>query len=199
MGVEISEIPESARPPLVSSSCDDEEGGLLLVVDDAPVCARAVTAADGPLLDEWFESLSPASRRLRFFGPKNHLSESDRRRLLDLDGGCGHSLVATVRDAAGGEHPVALGGFVCDAGRSDEAEMAVAVIDRFQGRGVGGALLRRLGRSALRHGITRLEGEVLWENGTMRALLRRLAPGARGEPVGGGAIRYRLAADELAW
>ncbi len=170
----------------------------LLATEDTKVCVRPLTPSDSAMLDDWFAALSPESRRLRFFGPKNQLTGADRLRFLDLDGSCRHSLIATTRDAVGIEHAVALGGFVCDQSRAGEAEIAIAVIDELQGRGVGTALLRTLGCSAATRGIPILIAEVLWDNASMRGLLKRLAPGARGSAAGGGSIRYRIRSRELA-
>ena len=56
-------------------------------------------------------------------------------------------------------------------GRS--AEIGVTVADRWQGHGVGSALLRQLIETARRIGFESLFAEVLPANGQMRCLLKR--------------------------
>jgi GNAT superfamily N-acetyltransferase len=56
------------------------------------------------------------------------------------------------------------------------AEVALTVLDEWQGRGVGRALLRRLAALALGRGILRFSGLMLAANSTMIALMRSLGP-----------------------
>ena len=58
--------------------------------------------------------------------------------------------------------------------RPDSAEAAVAVIDAWQGRGLGGVLLRRLCRRAADHGIRTFTASLLTSNRSMLALFERL-------------------------
>src|SRR5438105_4262778 len=53
------------------------------------------------------------------------------------------------------------------------ADAAVAVLDEFQGQGIGRALLRLLAEAAIDRGIDRFRGEVLADNEPMLALLER--------------------------
>ena len=70
------------------------------------------------------------------------------------------------------------------------AEMAVTVIDDWQGRGLGRVLLDALVLEALENGITRLEGDVLAENRPMQELLRHV--GATFRPGGPGVTRFSI-------
>jgi acetyltransferase len=54
------------------------------------------------------------------------------------------------------------------------ADFAIVVDDAWQGLGLGGYLLAALGRAARAHGIERLDGDVLADNGPMLALARSL-------------------------
>ena len=53
----------------------------------------------------------------------------------------------------------------------DTAEVGVTVVDAWQGRGLGSALLARLAERALQAGVEYFTAEVLAENRTMLALL----------------------------
>ncbi len=57
---------------------------------------------------------------------------------------------------------------------ADVAEVAVAVVDEFQRRGLGGALLAILARVAREHGIKSFSLIVLPENQQMLGLLRKM-------------------------
>ena len=94
-----------------------------------------------------------------------------------------------VATEAGEEVGVGVARFV----RLDDrqaAELAVTVIDAYQGRGLGTLLLEAVAAEAVRHGITRFEGDVLIGNTAMRTLLRRA--GARFGPGEDGVLRFEL-------
>src|ERR1700691_5492611 len=59
----------------------------------------------------------------------------------------------------------------------DTAEIGVTVVDAWQGRGLGSALLARLSEHAAEAGIEYFTAEILAENRTMLALLPRLGEG----------------------
>src|ERR1700722_12655172 len=58
--------------------------------------------------------------------------------------------------------------------RPDTADLAVTVVDAWQGRGLGSVLLARLSARALKAGIVYFSAEVLAENRSMLTLLPRL-------------------------
>ena len=84
-----------------------------------------------------FERLGDQSRRTRFNGPKPCLSFSELRQLAAVDA-TRHALIAYVE---GDPLPVAIARLVRD-GRS--AEIAFAVADDYQHRGIGSALAAEL-------------------------------------------------------
>ena len=114
-----------------------------------------------------FERLSDRSRRTRFNGPKPCLSASELRQLARVDS-AHHVLVAYLEREPG---PVAIARLVRD-GRS--AEIAFAVIDDFQQRGIGSALTAELIADARAAGITHVTALVASDNPAALALLRRV-------------------------
>ena len=64
--------------------------------------------------------------------------------------------------------------FIRRADQPDTADTGVTVIDQWQGRGLGSALLTRLSERALEVGIDYFAAEILAENRTMLALLPSL-------------------------
>ena len=119
-----------------------------------------------------FRGLSERSRRLRFLGPKPRLSDDELARLVDV-GCCGREAVTAVETATG--RNVAVARFVRDED-GVEAEVAFAVVDEWQGRGLGRRLAAELEVLARRDGIERLRASVSVENEAAMALMRRLGP-----------------------
>ena len=145
------------------------------------VAARDVVLRDGttmrlrpPLRDDadrviaFLEHLSDQSRYLRFHGyakPGPRLVEP----MLDPDWVERGALAGMIADAEG-ERVVALGSYVRlrDPAR---AEVAFAVADELQGKGVGTRLLEQLADEAGRVGIESFLAEVLADNRAMLGVL----------------------------
>jgi GNAT superfamily N-acetyltransferase len=143
---------------------------------DGTLCyVRAIGCDDRGFVQSCFARLSPASRRRRFFGAKQALTESDLADLTSADGR-DHIAFGAVRRDANGEENESLGAARCIrlSSGSETAELALAVVDRSQGQGVGTALLNRLIQAARAQGIRRFRCEVMVENEPMRALAQRL-------------------------
>jgi GNAT superfamily N-acetyltransferase len=125
----------------------------------------------GRAVDTVFAGLSARSRYLRFHSPVPRLSDSLRRQLAELDGRRRAALVAEALDH-GGPFPIGIVRLAdCGAGRAD---VAVAVVDAWQRRGVGRRLLAAAAELAERLGYTDLCGLVLPENLAMRGLIRQV-------------------------
>ncbi|GAA0940555.1 GNAT family N-acetyltransferase [Pseudonocardia zijingensis] len=130
--------------------------------------------ADAPaVVDAVVAGLSPRSRYLRFHAPVPRLPAALRATLVDVDGSRHAALVAEVAGAG----PIGLAQ-VFRAG-SGAADVAVAVVDAWQRRGVGRLLLTALAAHAEEIGYTELHGSVLPENEAMQRLARRVLPWAR--------------------
>jgi ribosomal protein S18 acetylase RimI-like enzyme len=114
-----------------------------------------------------FKQLSEESRRARFNGQKPCLRRSELRQLATVDA-TRHALVAYV---GGDPQPVAIARLVRD-GRS--AEVAFAVADEYQHRGIGTALAAELIADARAAGITEITALVASDNRAAVALLRRI-------------------------
>ncbi|GAA1270214.1 GNAT family N-acetyltransferase [Saccharothrix xinjiangensis] len=129
-------------------------------------------AEAGEVVDTVFRGLSPRSRYLRFHAPVPRLTAAMRARLTDLDGRGRAAVVAESRRA-----PVGIARLVATG--EDAAEVAVAVVDPWQRRGVGTRLVTALGELAGDLRYTELHGDVLGENAAMLRVVRRVFPGAR--------------------
>jgi ribosomal protein S18 acetylase RimI-like enzyme len=113
-----------------------------------------------------FGRLSERSRRARFHGSKPSLSTAELRQLARVDS-THHVLVAHVQ---GDRQPVAIARLVRDGG---DAEIAFAVADEYQQRGIGSALTGELIADARAAGITHVTALVAGDNPAALALLRR--------------------------
>jgi GNAT superfamily N-acetyltransferase len=152
------------------------------------IALRPFGPDDADLLVAGFERLSPQSRYHRFLAPVPRLSSSLLASLTGVDG-VDHFAWGALAEEDGKMVGVGVARFVRLADR-EAADVAVTVIDAYQGRGIGARLLDALGLTALEHGITRFEGVLLAENLPARRMLGRA--GARFERDGGGVLRFTL-------
>ena len=137
---------------------------------------RAITPASKPVIASAMTRLSPESIRRRFFAPRRELSEAELHRLTALDGWNQYALGACTRSDDGTLEGVGVARFARTAQNSSTAELAITVVDAFQGRGVGKALIARLVDAAAARGIRTLHAIVLPDNAAIIGLLQRHAP-----------------------
>jgi len=136
---------------------------------------RSIVPEDEPLLHEAVAAMSERTVYLRFFSPIKRMSDTLAHRLAVVDYRDRFALVATVHraGAAAKERIVGVARYDRAAG-TDIAEVAVAVIDEFQRRGLGSVLLAELARVARAQGILMFQLIVLPENREMLGLLRKM-------------------------
>jgi RimJ/RimL family protein N-acetyltransferase len=156
----------------------------VVLADGARILVRAIGPDDRDRLLEGWQHLSPTSRFRRFFSPMPHLPDTLLEYFTHPDQ-ADHVAIAAGELLDGGQEGAGLGvaRFIRLVDRPDAAELAVAVVDDWHGRGVGTALVQRLVELARPRGVQVLTGEVLDENRAMRAVFDRLgATWTRGEP-----------------
>lgn len=134
---------------------------------------RPIVPEDEPLLHEAVASMSERTVYFRFFSPLKRMSDAMAHRLAVVDYNDRFALVAAAHRPNGKERIVGVARYDRAQG-TDVAEVAVAVIDEFQRRGLGGALLSILAHVAREHGIRTFSLIVLPENGEMLGLLRKM-------------------------
>jgi GNAT superfamily N-acetyltransferase len=147
--------------------------------DGTAVLLRLVIPADKLLLQRGMDRFSPESRYHRFLGTRPELTADELDYLTELDGVDHFALGALATDAGGEEQGVGVARFVRFGDEADVAEPTVAVVDAFQGRGLGTILFARLMEAARERGIRRFHGRMLTHNTVMRALLRHASPTVR--------------------
>ena len=133
----------------------------IVLRDGSTLALRPATAADVPALCAFFAALSPDSRYYRFFSQVVPDAKGVER-LVPGGADDGVALVGEVANSI-----VAFAGYYRDRDRPERAEVAFAIADRLQGRGVGTRLLERLADIARPAGIRVFDASVLIGNHKM--------------------------------
>ncbi|MDE2581581.1 MAG: GNAT family N-acetyltransferase [Rhodospirillales bacterium] len=131
---------------------------------------RPIRPEDAAAHDAFFHRLSPEDIRLRFFAAVRELTPVMMERFTRLDYDRDMAFIA-VREATGETVGVAR------LAREDDptvAEFAVVVQADEKGHGLGAHLMQRLLGWAWSHGVRKVVGEILAENGPMLDLARYL-------------------------
>jgi RimJ/RimL family protein N-acetyltransferase len=132
---------------------------------------RQVRPDDAQALLRAYANLGEQSRYRRFFTVMPELPEATLKAAVEVDHTDHEALVAVPLLSA-----EILGEcrFIRLPDHPDTAEVGVTVVDAWQGRGLGSALLARLSERAVEAGIEYFTAEILAENRTMLSLLPRL-------------------------
>ena len=141
--------------------------------DGSRVRVRQGHSSDRDLLLRGFERLSAESRYRRFLAPKPELSEANIHYLTEIDHHHHEAMIAL--DEATGEG-IGLARYVRNSERPDAAEVAVTVIDDWQGRGLGTLLLEVISARAREEGITTFTALMLATNKEMMDVITALGP-----------------------
>lgn len=158
------------------------EGHEIELADGSRVLLRLLQPEDKDLVRAAFARLSDESRWRRFMSPVNELSDEDLAYLTEVDHHRHEAVVAL--DAEAGD-VLGIGRWVRRPGEREAAELAVAVIDDWQRRGLGTQLVAALNDRARDEGIERYEVVVSVDNvHVIEALERHGAKRAAGSDPG---------------
>ena len=138
--------------------------------DGREIEIRALRPVDEEAMLAAIDRTGAQSLYRRFFGFKSRFSDREKTFFLNVDFVSHVALVAVAQEdgrsviVGGGRHVVV---------RPGTAELAFAVIDEYQGRGIGAALMRHLTSLARAGGIKELIAEVLPENISMLKVFQK--------------------------
>lgn len=141
--------------------------------DASTVELRPLEPGDCGAVLEVFAGLGSRSRELRFLTPKPRLTSADLRQLTSVDH---HDHVAILAVAAPHGRPIGVARFVREPVEPHSADVAVAVVDAWQDRGIGTMLTSALVRRALEVGVRRFTMAMATDNDAAVRLLHR-SPG----------------------
>jgi acetyl coenzyme A synthetase (ADP forming)-like protein len=146
--------------------------------DGSTLAIRPVRADDATELGRFFADLSLESRVFRFFAAVVNANSSIQR-MVNVDYTSSYGLVAVA-----GAPPQIVGHAMYVEIAPRKAEMALAVADAYQARGVGTILLGQLAEAAAAAGFDMFEAVVRPENHPMLHMLREsgFPVHARSEP-----------------
>jgi len=146
-----------------------------------------VTPDDKQRIVSAFKALERHSIYLRFFHHKKDLTDEELRRVTDCDD---RNRIALVATAGSGDRETIVGMGEC-ARTGNAGEIAFAVEEDFQGRGIATRLLQQIARIARASGVSQLEADVLSENTPMLSVLRHSGLSMR-ESESGGVVHATL-------
>lgn len=138
------------------------------------VSARPIRPGDGPSLQCGLKRLSPQGNVYRFLQHRKTFTEQELHYLTHCDNIDHFARILAVVDADGREvDAIGVARFVRDQSDPELAEVAIVLVDEWQGRGGGTILLGALAADAWKAGIRRWHGPIFAENTVSRKLLSK--------------------------
>jgi len=134
------------------------------------VTLRPLRPQDVDIESAFVRGLSSETRHNRLLGGSIAITREYLERLTSIDYSRDMALAATVML----DHELLIG--VVRYVRDDDgsAEFAIVVADTWQGRGIGGRMLKRLADIARKRGVRSLYGDILSVNRPMLGLVQKL-------------------------
>ena len=182
----ITQVPRAA-PILAGPACAAESDEDRVVLrDGSAIVVRPLATGDIATIAAWFEGLGPEARYSRFLARVTMLDDRIRSQLAQVDHRDHEALTAVTADGtvAGIARYVRLP-------QPSTAEVAVAVADRWRGRGIASLLLQQIVARARVAGIRSLTAVCLAPDTAVLRLLSRLGPMTTSAPEAG-LIEVRL-------
>jgi GNAT superfamily N-acetyltransferase len=155
------------------------------------VLVRSIEPADRTDLERFYAALSSESRRRRFLGTSSGLPDGSCRLLCSPDHEHEEGFVA-VRRSAGPDDGEIVGHLCLVPVDATTVELAVAVADEHQGRGIGRHLLEAALAWAKLHHIATVAATAFADNAAVLRLLTSAPRGASVRPVGAGVVEIEM-------
>ena len=140
--------------------------------DGTAVAVRLIRPDDAPRLKALYSRLSPESIFFRFLELRKRLSDAEVWYLANVDYRARIALVATCKQPGEEEITAVARYALIPTAEPGLAEVSIVVEDRYQGRGLGTLLLKRLVVYGRSHGVRTFLAVVHPENARMLRLIR---------------------------
>ncbi|MDJ0855974.1 MAG: GNAT family N-acetyltransferase [Desulfobacterales bacterium] len=135
------------------------------------VVFRPAKPTDSRMIQEHFYQMDAGDVEMRFFSLRRHFYRDEMEDMAQVDYVKNLSVVA-VTGEIGFERIVGLGGYFLEGGTT--AEVAFSVDKKWQGKGIGRVIIRKLAAAARENGITTLTAYTLPNNRGMLKLFKKL-------------------------
>ncbi len=140
--------------------------------DGRTVFVRPVLPADGPLLVDLFDRISPQTRYLRFLRHLDTLPDDVLYHFTHVDYATEFALVALI-DEDGTDAVIGVARYAL-APPEDAADLGVTVRDDWQHQGLGKSLLAKVVAIGTEHGMFRFKSMIDPQNSVIRQILLEL-------------------------
>ncbi len=190
---------EAIEARYISAELADKEGKILvgpkelrttyLLNDGTLLNFRPIHPTDEPRMRDLFYKLSEATIYYRFMGYQKIVPRRQIQDFVYIDHRNDVTIVGTLPEASG-EEIMAIGSYYLDP-KTNLAEVAFVVSDKWQNKGIGTFLLKHLMRIARRNGIRGFTAEVLMENKPMQAVINKSNTKVKSK-VGTGVISFEM-------
>jgi RimJ/RimL family protein N-acetyltransferase len=155
------------------------------------VTVRFVEPRDGEELQAYFRSLSARSRYNRFLGAMSELPHAVLDRFTHVSEAAGFTVVAT-KMVDGFETIVGEVRYIFHP-ETATVEFGISIDDRWQGHGIGAALMKNLECRAAAFGAQGIFGDTLRSNDGMMALARKAGYAFTNHPDDWKLVRFEKA------
>ena len=162
---------DQVEPPVRVPIYPRELEKMVTLRDGASFLIRPVKTTDEDMLHDMFYALSEMSVYQRFFAVKKFMPYRRLQQFCTIDYDNNMTLVAVRRD--GHAETVVGMAMYARAEGEDLAEAAVVVVDAYQGRGLGSAMMDHLRTIARQRGLRGFHGDTLADNIAMLKLFDR--------------------------
>ena len=171
------EVTEGQLPKLAVRAYPTRYVSAWKMKDGTEITIRPIRPEDEPIMVKFHETLSERSVYLRYFHLMNlsqRVSHERLTRICFIDYDREMALVAERRHPVSGEREILGVGRLTKIHGANEAEVAVLVSDRHQGRGLGKELLSRLLQVGKDEKISVLTADILPDNRDVMRICEKL-------------------------
>jgi acetyltransferase len=158
----------------------------------ARVTIRQIEAVDAFGISAFYASLSAESRARRFLAASRGISPAEAERFASVHHRTEDGYVAVVAEVGANDGLIVGHATLTSDGTGTPPEIAFAVADGWQRRGIGTALLREVISAAQGRGIQRLQASLFVDNVAMRRLLAHAGWSSRIAAVDGSTMEVEI-------